>query len=37
MEKIIQTLSVELGQRAEYVKNVVDLLDEGNTIPVIAL
>lgn len=26
----------ELGQQAEYVKNVVQLLDEGNTIPFIA-
>jgi len=36
MEKIIQTLAQELGQKAEYVRNVVMLLDEGNTIPFIA-
>lgn len=36
METIIQMLSRELGQKEEYVKNVVDLLDEGNTVPFIA-
>ncbi len=36
MENIISTLSTELGQKEEYVSNVVMLLDEGNTIPFIA-
>ncbi len=36
MEKIIEALALELGQKTEYVKNVVSLLDEGNTIPFIA-
>ncbi|MBQ6432300.1 MAG: RNA-binding transcriptional accessory protein [Oscillospiraceae bacterium] len=36
MEQIIETLSAELKQPLQYVKNVVDLLDEGNTIPFIA-
>lgn len=36
MEKIIETLAQELGQKQEYVENVVSLLDEGNTIPFIA-
>ncbi|MDO4270007.1 MAG: Tex family protein [Eubacteriales bacterium] len=36
METIIQILSRELGQKEEYVKNVVALLDEGNTVPFIA-
>ena len=36
MEEIIRTLAEELGQREEYVRNVVTLLDEGNTIPFIA-
>ncbi len=36
MEQIIQSLSLELKQKEEYVKNVVELLDEGNTIPFIA-
>ncbi len=31
-----EILARELGQQAEYVKNVVQLLDEGNTIPFIA-
>ena len=33
---IIQTLARELGESAQYVENVVRLLDEGNTIPFIA-
>ena len=33
---IIEALSVELQQKQEYVENVVNLLDEGNTIPFIA-
>ena len=36
MENIIKALSLELGQKEEYVQNVVTLLDEGNTIPFIA-
>lgn len=36
MEEIIQALSSELNQPVQYVKNVVQLLDEGNTIPFIA-
>ena len=36
MEKIIQTLALELGQKQQYVENVIALLDEGNTIPFIA-
>ena len=33
---MIQTLARELGQKEAYVANVVQLLDEGNTIPFIA-
>lgn len=36
MENIIITLAQELGQKSQYVENVVTLLDEGNTIPFIA-
>ena len=36
MEPIIAQLSQELNQPAQYVENVVRLLDEGNTIPFIA-
>ena len=36
MISIAQTLSLELGQKQEYVENVIALLDEGNTIPFIA-
>ncbi len=36
MEPIIQSLARELNQNERYVKNVVTLLDEGNTIPFIA-
>lgn len=36
MDQIITALSLELGQKAEYIENVVKLLDEGNTIPFIA-
>jgi len=36
MDIIIQKLSEELGQKSEYISNVVALLDEGNTIPFIA-
>ncbi len=36
MDAIITALSQELKQKEEYVRNVVTLLDEGNTIPFIA-
>ena len=36
MENIIEALSLELKQKTDYVRNVVELLDEGNTIPFIA-
>jgi len=36
METILQQLARELGQKQQYVDNVVALLDEGNTIPFIA-
>ncbi len=36
MDQIITTLAQELGQDAQHVANVVQLLDEGNTIPFIA-
>lgn len=34
--ELLEQLAQELGQRKEYVANVVSLLDEGNTIPFIA-
>ena len=36
MATIAEILSSELGQKLEYVENVVTLMDEGNTIPFIA-
>ena len=36
MDKITEALAKELGQDPVYVQNVIDLLDEGNTIPFIA-
>ncbi len=36
MASIVEILSQELGQKQEYIQNVVDLMDEGNTIPFIA-
>ncbi len=36
MQTIIQVLALELGCAEKYVENVVNLLDEGNTIPFIA-
>ena len=36
MEELIARLARELGRRPEHVQNVVQLLDEGNTIPFIA-
>lgn len=33
---LLEQLAQELGQKKEYVENVVSLLDEGNTIPFIA-
>lgn len=34
--ELLEQLALELGQKREYVENVVALLDEGNTIPFIA-
>ncbi len=36
MATIAETLTLELGQKQQYVENVIALLDEGNTIPFIA-
>ena len=36
MLSIAELLSQELGQKQEYVENVIALIDEGNTIPFIA-
>lgn len=36
MQTIAKILAQELGQKLEYVENVVRLIDEGNTIPFIA-
>lgn len=36
MEKIINTLSLELGIKKSQVENTIKLIDEGNTIPFIA-
>ena len=36
MNPIAQILAEELGQKQQYVENVIALLDEGNTIPFIA-
>ena len=36
MERIIEILAQELTQKPEYIRNVITLLDEGNTIPFIA-
>lgn len=36
MQSITEILAQELGQKLEYVENVVTLMDEGNTIPFIA-
>ena len=36
MQTIAEILSAELGQKLEYVENVIALMDEGNTIPFIA-
>ena len=36
MDTITEILAQELGQKQEYVENVVALIDEGNTIPFIA-
>ena len=36
MDLIAEKLAEELGQKLEYVNNVITLLDEGNTIPFIA-
>ena len=36
MLSIAEILSQELGQKQEYIENVISLIDEGNTIPFIA-
>ena len=36
METIVQILARELDRKESQIQNVVDLLDEGNTIPFIA-
>ena len=36
MENLAQILAQELGQKQQYIENVIALLDEGNTIPFIA-
>ncbi len=36
MDTIAEILAVELGQKREYIENVIVLMDEGNTIPFIA-
>ena len=36
METMIDILARELGQKKEYIENVITLMDEGNTIPFIA-
>ncbi len=36
MLSIAEILSQELGQKLQYIQNVIDLMDEGNTIPFIA-
>ena len=36
MQTISEILAQELGQKLEYVENVINLIDEGNTIPFIA-
>ena len=36
MQTIAEILSQELGQKLEYIDNVIALMDEGNTIPFIA-
>ena len=36
MQTIPEILADELGQRKDYVENVITLLDEGNTVPFIA-
>ncbi len=36
MPSISQSLAQELGQKEEYIQNVIRLVDEGNTIPFIA-
>ena len=36
MDQIVSILAKELSQRPEHIQNVINLLDEGNTIPFIA-
>ena len=36
MDEMIRILAAELGKEPKHIENVVQLLDEGNTIPFIA-
>ena len=36
MQSIVEIMAQELGQKQQYVENVVNLIEEGNTIPFIA-
>ena len=36
MQSIVEILAQELGQKQQHIENVVNLIDEGNTIPFIA-
>ena len=36
MQSIVEILAQELGKKQQYIENVVNLIDEGNTIPFIA-
>ncbi len=36
MQTIVQILATELDKNEEHVQNVINLLDEGNTVPFIA-
>ena len=36
MDQIVSLLTQELSCRAEYIENVISLIDAGNTIPFIA-
>ena len=36
MQSIVEILARELGQKQQYIENVINLIDEGNTIPFIA-
>ena len=36
MQSIVEILAQELGKKQQYIENVVNLIDEGNTIPLLA-